>query len=340
MFRALRDYFAGDHERDTVSPTKGLYLNSPENDRLLAAALQHGVYAFALWDRDLNLIAANRRYPDLHKIPEEMLHEGINALEIMSSLKARGLLSGNTDPEKLARYIARELASAGQLVTHVSFTDGTVLEISAERMTDGNFVTFLRDASHQHMKERKWDKRETRADAYTAAISTFNALNPADDGLRPALDEVTRTIATLLDVDRCVIWTLNPSGETAQARSCFMKDTGHTLLPDITMDKAEIYASVLRASEIMAIPDLEKHIVSAEYNGDAPDAVKARAKLDATIRLFGQPVGSLSCLDQTRPRYWKPEDKLFVMAAAARIGACLEAEAGNHATDEAVSRVS
>ena len=308
-----------------MSPGAHLTHNSYENAALIATAFEHGIYGIALWDEEFNLITANRQYADLHKIPNTFLTPGTSLLAVTQNLKDRGVLTEDTDPEKLKDHIARTLAATGQLTASIKLTDGTFLETSAERLSNGCTVAYLRNATRERIFAKKAYKREKRIEAYADAIAKFPvAFEDKITASRSALiNQITQTVATLLSVDWCIVWTRSETLNEATAASTYQNSTqSHIEIDDMILADRGDYLAVLETSQVIAIDDLEYAFGPAKGDG-APLDEHAHASLDVPFRKNGRIMGVLSCLDTQSTRSWGAEDKILASAAASHIGSLM-----------------
>ncbi len=306
-----------------LSPAPPSKAECNQADAALVSAVDYGIYGIAVWDPDFNLITANRQYADLHKIPTTALQPGSNLRAIMHALKARGVLATGTDPDDLMRFIEKTLADTGQLTSYIKLSDDTVLSISAERMPNGNTASFMRNATRDKMllKELRVDAAKT--EAYVDAILKFSskAENASGRALNAQLDQITQTIAKLMEVDWCVIWVRSSVVNQAVSASSYRTATGTHIEPEtIQLPDLAGYLAILETSQVIAIDDVDKHAFGKFQGNRAPLDEHAYAALDTPFRQNGRIVGVLSCLDTHKARNWTAADKMFALSAASHIG--------------------
>jgi len=301
-------------------------LDSHENAELIAAAFEHGIYGIALWDDEFNLIAANNQYSDLHKIPKTLLTPGINLLAVVEDLKARGVLTADTDPGMLKAHIVQTLAATGQLTSAIKFSDGTFLEISAERMSNGCVIAYLRNATREKILAHEAREKEKRTETYADAIAEFTmtAANGKAKTVSAKLNHVTKTVATLLPVDWCVVWTRSETLNEAAAASAYQRATqAHIEIENMVLPDLTGYLAVLETSQVIAIDDLDKHAFGQVHGNRAPLDDYAYASIDIPFRQNGRIMGVLSCIDTQGARNWSAADKIFASAAASHVGSLM-----------------
>eukprot|EP00439_Symbiodinium_sp_Y106_P089928 s1_g2464.t1 len=229
---------------------------------IIASAFQYGIYGVAIWDPNFDLIIANRQYADLHKIPTTLLAPGTNLLQIMHNLKARGVLSPETDPDDIMRIIESSLSDTGQITSYIRLSDDTVLAISAERMPNGNTASFMRNATRDKLLLKELRSDAAKTEAYADAIMKFpsKAENTSKRALTLQLDQITETVATLMEIDWCVVWVRSSVINQAISASSFQAETGTHIEPE-TMQLPNLagYLAILQNSQVIAIDDVEKH---------------------------------------------------------------------------------
>jgi len=315
------------------TPDSDLIINSYENAALIASAFQHGIYGIALWDEEFNLIAANNQYSDLHKIPKTLMTPGTNLLTLMQDLKSRGVLTSSTDPTALNAHIANILATTGQLTAAIELTGGTFLEISAERMSNGCTVAFLRNATREKILAREAQEKETKTEIYADAIAKFalTAVGEKTATVPTLLNHVTETVATLLPVDWCVVWTRSETPNETAATSAYQSATrSHIELENMALSDFPEYLAILQTSKIVAIDDLDKHAFGQIHGSKAPLDEHAYALIDIPFKKDGRIVGVLNCVDTQGARSWSAADKIFVAAAASHISSLLSSPEPGH----------
>ncbi|WOF74694.1 PAS-domain containing protein [Parvibaculaceae bacterium PLY_AMNH_Bact1] len=289
----------------------------------IATAFQYGIYGIAIWDLHFNLIAANRQYADLHKIPSTLLTPGSSLRSIMHNLKVRGVLSTDTDPDALMEIIQSTLAETGQLTSYIRFSDDTILEISAERASNGDTVAYLRNATRDKMLTNKAREAQKKAEAYSNAIAQFplRATKTSSTDYPQEIDQITHCVASLLEVDWCVVWARSAILNEATAASAYQRATDqHIKIENLVLPDLGAYLAVLETSRVIAIDDLDKHAFGQAHGNRAPLDEYAYASIDTPFRRNGRIMGVLSCIDTKGARSWTATDKMFVMSAVSHIG--------------------
>jgi signal transduction histidine kinase/Na+/proline symporter len=163
------------------------------NQRLLEAALENMSQGISVVDRDLRLVAWNRRYAELFGFPDTLLQVGMPVEELARWAIARGfaadaLRDGHVTRADFAASIEgavqRRLSHMRAGTAHLSersFPDGTVVEIRGNPMPGGGFVATFTDVtafrraereliqSNETLEQRVVDRTWALADATRAA---------------------------------------------------------------------------------------------------------------------------------------------------------------------------
>jgi len=145
---------------------------------LLQAALEHLSQGVSVVDRELQLVAWNRRYVELFEYPPGLVRVGRPIEELFRYNAQRGLL-GAGDPEPLVQRRLDHMR-AGTAYSHErELPGGTVVEIRGNPMPGGGFVTTYADISaHKHSERTLQDLAgtlEQRVRARTEELSRLNA---------------------------------------------------------------------------------------------------------------------------------------------------------------------
>lgn len=116
------------------------------NQRVLEAALENMSQGISVVDRDLRLVAWNRRYAELFGFPIELLQVGRPVAELAQHALSHGL--GADEP--VAEQVTRRLAHMRAGTPHLSerkLPDGTIIEIRGNPMPGGGFVATFTDVT-------------------------------------------------------------------------------------------------------------------------------------------------------------------------------------------------
>jgi signal transduction histidine kinase/ActR/RegA family two-component response regulator len=150
------------------------------NQRLLEAALEHMSQGVSVVDRELRLVAWNRRYAELFGFPDSLLEVGRPVEALARWAIARGFTG---DAVALDRAVARRVAHMRAGTPHLSerrFPDGTVVEIRGNPMPGGGFVaTFTDVTAFRHAEQELTRANETleqRVEDRTSALAQASSL--------------------------------------------------------------------------------------------------------------------------------------------------------------------
>lgn len=149
------------------------------NRELLRAALENMPQGISVVDKELRLVAWNRRYIELLDYPEGLISVGRPIEDVFRYNGRRGLLGGDGDAEEM---IARRLAHmrAGDVyVRERELPDGTVIETRGNPMPGGGFVTSYFDVTAYKRVQRQLQEinetLEARVGERTRELTALNA---------------------------------------------------------------------------------------------------------------------------------------------------------------------
>ncbi len=117
------------------------------NQRLLEAALENMTQGISVVDRDLRLVAWNRRYQELFGYPAGLLRVGMPIAEASAwALRHVAALADAGSDAALQRRLAHMRAGSSHLSERV-FPDGSIIEIRGNPMPGGGFVATFTDVT-------------------------------------------------------------------------------------------------------------------------------------------------------------------------------------------------
>ncbi len=153
------------------------------NQQLLEAALENMSQGISVVDRDLCLVAWNRRYDELFRFPPGLLKVGTPVEQLVRHNIERGLVAGGNAAILVERRL-RHMRTGTPYVTERMFPGGTVVEIRGNPMPGGGFVATFTDVTafrqaetelkrvaetlEQRVAERTADSERARAEAERA----------------------------------------------------------------------------------------------------------------------------------------------------------------------------
>ncbi|MDZ3822378.1 MAG: PAS-domain containing protein [Pseudoxanthomonas sp.] len=116
------------------------------NQQVLEAALENMSQGISVVDRELRLVAWNRRYADLFRYPPGLLEVGTPVRRLLRHNLAAGL-AGQGDADALLERRLRHMRAGTPYVTERNFPGGAVVEIRGNPMPGGGFVATFTDVS-------------------------------------------------------------------------------------------------------------------------------------------------------------------------------------------------
>ena len=143
------------------------------NRELLRATLEHLSQGVSVVDKDLRLVAWNRRYSELLDYPDGLVSVGRPIEEVFRFNADRGLFGVGDAEQQVARRLAH--MRAGHLHTHErELPNGIVIEVRGNPMPGGGFVTSYSDVTAyrraQQLLENSNETLETRVAERTGAL--------------------------------------------------------------------------------------------------------------------------------------------------------------------------
>nr|WP_207748990.1 PAS-domain containing protein [Luteimonas sp. MC1895] len=145
------------------------------NQRVLEAALENMSQGISVVDRELRLVAWNRRYAELFGYPPGLLRIGVPVAELVAYNLGRGLVEGvdgRIDAEADKRL--RHMRAGTPYVSERVFPDGGIVEIRGNPMPGGGFVATFTDVTQFRRTEaelkRSNETLEQRVEERTASL--------------------------------------------------------------------------------------------------------------------------------------------------------------------------
>jgi Na+/proline symporter/signal transduction histidine kinase/ActR/RegA family two-component response regulator len=146
------------------------------NREILQTALDHVRQGIAVFNEDMTLLCWNRQFGEILDLPDEIMRVGVTLDDILR-LKAENGALGPGDVETVVRERAARYAASAPFLER--FPDrGLVIEVRANRMPGGGFVTTLTDITASveaaEALERANDELERRVRERTAELERLN----------------------------------------------------------------------------------------------------------------------------------------------------------------------
>ena len=192
------------------------------NRELLRGAIEHISQGVSVVDRDLRLVAWNRRYLELFSYPEDLIRVGRPISEIIRHNANKGLC-GPGEPEnhvrKRVQYMRRGTAHKSERVR----PDGRVIEMRGNPMPGGGFVMSFTDITEFRDVE--------------------HALKDVNESLEQRVQERTRE---LFELNRELMRAKGQADRANRLRSRFFAAVSHDLMQP--MNAARLFAASLESS--------------------------------------------------------------------------------------------
>ena len=217
------------------------------NREILQTALDHVRQGIAVFNEDMTLLCWNRQFGEILELPEEILRVGITLDDILR-LNAETGAFGPGDVEALVRERAARYATTGAAFLERFPGRGLVIEVRANQMPGGGFVTTLTDI--------------------TPSVEAAEALARANDELEHRVRERTAQLERL----NTELAKAKAAAESANlSKTRFLAAASHDLLQPL--NAARLYATSL---------------VEQQGNGEeARLAGKVDASLEAVEEILG-----------------------------------------------------
>jgi diguanylate cyclase (GGDEF)-like protein/PAS domain S-box-containing protein len=171
--------------------------SAERSNLLLQTALQNMAHGFCLFDRDMQLIMCNERYPKMYGLRPEQTKPGVSLRSILEARIGAGFV-----PQDSKEYIRDRLERAVRGVSHYAenrLSDGRIYAVNHQRMPDGGWVATHIDMTEQRRAERELDETKRFLDSIIENIPI--AVVVKDAATRKYL-LVNRAFETMLGISR------------------------------------------------------------------------------------------------------------------------------------------
>ena len=146
------------------------------NREILQTALDHVRQGIAVFDKDLQLICWNRQFGEILDLPPSLVRAGVGLGDILHFNSRRGPRSGDHAEEFVSAQLERYVSSNEPFLER--FAEGMVIEVRANRMPDGGFVTTFTDITASveaaEALERSNETLERRVRERTEELTRLN----------------------------------------------------------------------------------------------------------------------------------------------------------------------
>lgn len=162
------------------------------SQELLQSTLDNMSQSVSVVDKDLKLIAWNRRYVNLFEFPPGFLSVGLSIADVIHYNAERGVFGTHEVDDFVGRRMA-QLKARKQHQFERTYGDGRTLQIVGSPMPGGNYVTTFTDITdNKHIEQELKRVNETLEERVTERT---RALNEANDALKEATRSKTRFLA-------------------------------------------------------------------------------------------------------------------------------------------------
>ncbi len=234
---------------------------------LLQGAIEHIGQGIAVVDKQLRLVAWNRRYLEMFTFPPGLIQVGRPIADVIRHNAELGLC-GPGDPDEHVRKRIYHLEQGSRHTSSRTRSDGSVIEVQGNPMPGGGFVMSFTDITVFRQAE--------------------TALRDANEMLEERVMERTQELEQL---NQRLVSATQRSESESQSKMRFLAAVSHDLMQPL--NAARLFASSLsEASRDDETRKLSSHIESAlgaaeELIGDLLDISRLESgKLQANVRGF------------------------------------------------------
>jgi len=188
---------------------------------MLRASLEHLSQGVSVVDRDLRLVAWNRRYVELFDYPDGLITVGRPIAEVFRCNAERGLL-GDGDPEAAVERRLVHLRAGSEHRHERELPDGRVIEVVGNPMSGGGFVTSFSDITEYKRAQRVLENvnvelEQRVAERTRAADDARRLAERADRAKSRFLASVTHDLVQPLNAARLFVSSLDREAIPADA---------------------------------------------------------------------------------------------------------------------------
>jgi diguanylate cyclase (GGDEF)-like protein/PAS domain S-box-containing protein len=120
----------------------------------LDAALNNMVQGLAMFDADMRIVVANKRYAELYDLAPDQVRPGTHLREIIEHRIANGDLQGR-DADEVMRSVLARMSATGESQYTTRLDNGRYIVVSSKPMASGFIVTTHQDITEQRRSEAK-----------------------------------------------------------------------------------------------------------------------------------------------------------------------------------------
>ncbi|MBV7314559.1 PAS domain-containing hybrid sensor histidine kinase/response regulator [Shewanella sp. NIFS-20-20] len=144
---------------------------------MLRGAIEHAYEGMSVVDKDLNLVAWNKKYVELYQYPDGFLKAGMAISDVIRFNAARGFC-GPGDVEQQVEKRLQHMSAGSAHVSERQRRDGRVIKIQGNPMPNGGFVMTFTDITQYRQQEQALremnETLEVRVAARTRELASLN----------------------------------------------------------------------------------------------------------------------------------------------------------------------
>ena len=181
---------------------------------LLETLLENIVQGVSLYGPDKRLVAFNRRWVEILKVPPDLARAGTPFASIVRHFVRRGDYGpGSVDPRVAA--IVRRLGP-GRRVGRRTLWDGTAVEAAIERLADGRFMFTFADVTERVRHEAELGRRAAMLGAVGYAATRMIGREDWEAGVH----ELLRRLGEAAEVGRVAVFRAHKEIDGTLTQSC------------------------------------------------------------------------------------------------------------------------
>lgn len=156
------------------------------SENLLQSAIENASEGISIVDRDLNLVAWNKKYLDLFKYPKELIFKGAPIEKLIRYNANRGLCGVGEVEQQVSRRL-HYLRSGSPHSSERQQDNGQAIRIEGNPLPDGGFVMMFSDITAYRQAEQVL--KATNVDLETIINERTNKLAQANEALEIAREK-------------------------------------------------------------------------------------------------------------------------------------------------------
>lgn len=186
------------------------------------------------------------------------------------------------------------------------------------------FSAFLRDISERKRTAEMLEQRAARIGVQRDVLVRLAGLDKSDfDG---ALEEILRTSATTLHVERASFWIISQDRSEIVCHRLYRRSSDAFSKDEVRLCSTDFpdYFEAISSRRSLAVDDARNHPATRAFTSSYLDPQNISALLDATVWIHGQPLGVV-CHEQVGgSRSWQAEEIDFASSIATMISLASE----------------